>query len=83
MRKPDTTMTMTLVRVPLTLVAAFAFHVAMSPPSTFDPDTPRDRHAAIRATARLIIATLTKVRPPIHTHTYHTYAHPHVLDWNP
>ncbi|KAI9461097.1 hypothetical protein HD554DRAFT_1527211 [Boletus coccyginus] len=53
-------MTMTLVRVPLTLAAAFAFHVSMSPPWTSDADTPGDRRIAIRTTARLIAATLTK-----------------------
>jgi hypothetical protein len=57
--QPDTTMTMSPVRVPLTLAAALAFHVAMSPPSTSHADTAGDRRA-VRASARFITAMLTK-----------------------
>ena len=63
-------MTMPLVRVPLTLAAALAFHVAMSPPtartasSASGPYTEDgDRHAKICTAARFATAMLTKVRP--------------------
>ena len=61
-------MTVTLVRVPLTLAAALAFHVAMSPPSTSHSDTPGDRRA-VCANARFITTMLTKVRPSVRTRT--------------
>ncbi|KAF8433688.1 hypothetical protein L210DRAFT_947745, partial [Boletus edulis BED1] len=63
---------MSLVRVPLTLAAALAFHVSMSPPSTPHTDMPEDkRTACVTAcvTARIITTILTKVRSFTHTHS--------------
>ncbi|KAF8124147.1 hypothetical protein EV363DRAFT_1271670 [Boletus edulis] len=50
---------MSLVRVPLTLTAALAFHVSMSPPSTPHTDMPEDKRTAC-VTARIITTILTK-----------------------
>lgn len=64
-------MTMTLVRVPLTLAAALAFHVSMSPPLplTSEADTPDDR-CAVCGAARFVTTILTKVRQFTHLSSF-------------